>query len=293
MADQAHPTTARPRVTEKSPRASAAMLARSAVPDALVPTITWARTERKRASERAVAKARAEMDFLIGSVRPDDVERATRAYVERDVLRSELRYHPRLIARQPVSNLEALTRAREAGRGVVLSFLHHGHYEGAMASLAWAGEPVGMLVSDDMLAPDAPTFLRQHIRVARGHGNSTVPASSGMAGSMALLGRGEILAVATDVPGRTTLTFLGADRSGSSGAARMAIDSNALVLMLFSRCAPDGSLSVALSEPLEPHDFADPHQLLQHLLAAHEAPVLAWPEGYHQPRLRWGAPSAD
>ncbi|WP_309648202.1 hypothetical protein [Nocardioides sp.] len=293
MADHAGSTRDQQRVSKRPPKASVAMLARSAVPDRLVPAITRARVKRKRASDPAVAKARAEMEFLLGAVKPEDIDRATDAYLERDVLRSELRYHPRLIARQSVSNLEALTRARSTGRGVVLSFLHHGHYEGAMASLAWAGEPVGMLVSDDMLAPDAPTFLRQHIRVGRRNGNWTVPASSGMAGSKAVLERGEVLAVATDVPGRSQLTFLGAERLGSSGAARMAIDTNALVLMLFSRCSPEGILSVELSEPLEPHDFAAPHDLLLHLLTTHEAPVLAWPEGYHQPRLRWGVTVQD
>lgn len=283
-----HVVSSSSRVAEKLPRPSLSMMIRAAVPDALTPVLIRMRLKRKRANQVAVDSARAEMEFLLGAVRPDDVERATSAYLERDVVRSELRYHPRLIARQRVTNLEALTRARATGRGVVLSFLHHGHYEGALASLAWAGEPVGMLVSDEMLAPEAPTFLRQHIRVARSNGNWTVPVSSGMAGSKAVLELGEVLAVATDVPGRSALTFLGSDRLGSSGAARMAMDTNALVLMLFSRCAPDGTLSVELSEPLEPQDFVDPHHLLLHLLATHEAPVLAWPEGYHQPRLRWG-----
>lgn len=291
MADHARSTTTRPRASEKPPKASAAMLARSAVPDALVPAITRARTRRKLGDEGAVAKARAEMDFLIGAIRPGDVDRATRAYVERDVMRSELRYHPRLIARQPVANLEALERARAAGRGVVVSFLHHGHYEGSVASLAWAGQPLTMLVSDDMLAEDAPTFLRQHVRVGRVLGNRTIAASEGMAACKEALQGGEPIAVATDVPGRSPLTFLGAQRLGSSGAARMALDTGALVVMLFARCAADGTLSIELSEPIEPADFADPHQLLLHLLAAHEAPVLAWPEGYHQPRLRWGVPA--
>lgn len=293
MADHARSTSTRPRTSEKAPKASAAMLARSAVPDSLVPAVTRARTRRKLASEAAVSKARAEMDFLIGSIRPDDVERATQAYVERDVMRSELRYHPRLIGRQPVTNLEALTRARATGRGVVVSFLHHGHYEGAVASLAWAGEPLTMLVSDDMLADDAPTFLRQHVRVGLVHGNRRIPASAGMAACKEVLQGGEPIAVATDVPGRSPLTFLGAERLGSSGAARMALDTGALVVMLFARCAADGTLSIELSDPIEPADFADPHTLLLHLLAAHEAPVLAWPEGYHQPRLRWGVPAED
>lgn len=290
MTQQENPVAPQARVSEKPPKATAAMLVRAAVPDRLVPLITRTRTRRKLANQGAIAKAQAEMDFLIGAVRPDDVARATQAYVERDVMRSELRYHPRLIGRQPVTNLESLTKARASGRGVVVSFLHHGHYEGAVASLAWAGEPLTMLVSDDMLADDAPTFLRQHVRAGRVHGNRTLAASAGMPAIKSLIQTGEPLAVATDVPGRSPLTFLGAQRLGSSGAARMAMDTGALVIMLFARCAPDGTLSVELTDPIEPSDFVDPHSLLLHLLEAHEKPVLAWPEGYHQPRLRWGVP---
>ena len=36
----------------------------------------------------------------------------------------------------------------------------------------------------------------------------------------------------------------------------------------------------------------DPDDLLRHLVAAQEESVLAWPEGYHQPTLRWGEESA-
>ena len=48
----------------------------------------------------------------------------------------------------------------------------------------------------------------------------------------------------------------------------------------------------SLGDPIEPRDFADPDDLLRHLVAAQEESVLAWPEGYHQPTLRWGDESA-
>lgn len=268
--------------------ATPAMRARSAVPDALVPMVVRARIRAKKRKPAALERARQEMEFLLGAARPDDVERATHAYLERDVWRSELRYHPDLLTRMPVENVEALKRARSLGRGVVLSFLHHGHYEGATASVCRADQPLTMVVSPDMLAPDAPSFLRQHVITGHTTGATPMSADVGAKAMVGALQSGKVLGIATDVAGRTRVPFLGQDRLGSSGAARLAMGANSPVVMLFAHCSSDGTLTLELSDPLEPGDFASPDELLHHLIASQEPAVLAWPEGYHQPLLRWG-----
>ncbi len=74
---------------------SAVSWGRRHIPDAAVPAITRARLARARKSEDRQAKARREMDFLLGAVRtPEEVDRAAERYLERDILRSELRWHP-------------------------------------------------------------------------------------------------------------------------------------------------------------------------------------------------------
>jgi lauroyl/myristoyl acyltransferase len=268
--------------------ATPAMRARSAVPDALVPAVVRSRIRAKRRKPEARERARREMEFLIGAVRPDDVDRAAAAYLERDVWRSELRYHPNLLNAMPVENAAALERARAHGRGVVLSFLHHGHYEGATASIARACPPFHIVISPDMLAPDAPSFLRQHVLTGSSTGAEPINASVGAKAMIGHLQAGDVLGIATDVPGTTRLPFLGQERLGSSGAARLAMGANSPVVMMFARCESDGALWLELSDPVEPADFTTPDELLGHLITGQEPAVQAWPEGYHQPTLRWG-----
>lgn len=268
---------------------TASMRARAAVPDVLVPAVVRARVAAKRRRPAAMEIARREMDWLIGAAAPERVEAAAAAYLERDVVRSEWRYHPRLVSYQPVENAAALTKARATGRGVVVSFLHHGHYEGATASLALADAPLGIVVSPEMLAADAPTFLRQHVRAGTITGNWPVDAGLGGKELAGRLAKGEALAIATDVPGSAVVPFLGRDRRGSSGAARLAAATNSLVVTMHAHCESDGRLWLQLGDPIDPRDFGDPDELLRYLVATQEESVLAWPEGYHQPTMRWGS----
>lgn len=267
------------------------MRLRAAVPDALVPAVVAARIRRKARKPEAVARARAEMEFLIGAAAPQDLDRAARAYLERDVWRSELRYHPKQICYQHVENIASLVKARATDRGVVVSFLHHGHYEGATAALAHHDRPITVVVSPDMLAADAPTFLRQHVVAGTVSGSRSFNAAAGAKAMVTLLADGDVLAIATDVPGSSELDFLGRTRLGSSGAARMAAAANSLVITMHAHCEPDGRLWLSLSDPIEPRDFATPDDLLRDLVSSQEDAVLAWPEGYHQPSLRWGVPT--
>lgn len=266
---------------------------RLAVPDALVPTLVRLRIKRKLARGVAVEKAREEMAWLLDGVRtPEQIDDAALAYVERDTWRSELRWHPALVNYQEVEGTAHLTRARKLGRGVVISFLHHGHYEGAMASIAHAEAPIHIAISPDMIGPDAPTFLRQHVRTGIQGGNTGVNVGGGANVLVEQLLAGHALAIASDVPGKTPVTFLGKERRGSSGAARLAQGTNSPVVVMTAH-QEAGTVGLRLSEPIEPRDFADQDALLAHLIAAQEDAVLAWPAGYHQPRLRWGRTEAE
>lgn len=263
---------------------------RQAVPDAAVPAIVAARIRSRSRKPAAIETARREMEFLLGGVRgAAEVEEAAHRYLERDVWRSELRWHPELLIHQPVEGVARLKAARKTGRGVVISMLHHGHYEGAMASLGHADRPISVVVSPEMLAPDAPAFLRQHVRTGSRGGTKTINAGDGAKAIAAALAGGEAVCIATDVPGQTRLPFLGRERLGSSGAARLAQATNSLVVVMTAHHDGDGGLSLGISEAVEAKDFADPDVLLRHMIGLQESAVLAWPEGYHIPTLRWGA----
>lgn len=271
------------------PPVTRSMQVRRAVPGWVAPAAVHLRTRARRRSPAVLADARVQMEHLVGATRPDLVPEAATAYVERQVWRSELRYQPRRIAFQPIEGLSRLHDARRRGRGVVVNFLHHGHYEGACASLANAGEPMRVVVDPLMLSAEAPPWLRQHISVVRDAGNDPVPATIGSAGCRSLLEQGDVVALATDVAGSSDVPFLGRTRRASSGASRIAAAVGSPIVVMTAHSV-DGTLGLRLSEPVEPGDFGGPEDLLAHLLGLHEDAVLAWPEAYDQPVRRWARP---
>ena len=97
-----------------------------------------------------------------------------------------------------------------------------------------------------------------------------------------------ILGIASDVPGRTPVTFLGRRVVGSFGAPRMATTTNSPVVLVTARRDAGGSY-LQLDPPLEPADFADPGALLDEMLRRHGEAILAWPEALESPLARFGA----
>lgn len=261
-------------------------LLRRATPPLVVPLLVRARLERARADSARQADAREQMEFLLGRSRPDaDVEEAARRYLERWVWRAELRWRPRMINRQRVVGIDRLLAAHAQGRGVVLNFMHHGAYEGAFTSLARLGARCEVVVHPRMLEKSAPEHLKQHLRAGR-HLVGIHPTTIGVAGITELVRAGRIVAIATDAPGSTPLTWCGRPVLGSSGAARIAVEVGAPVVPLHT-AVDDRGPHLLLTEPLEPADFPDAEALLEQMVRRHEAYVLAYPEAADSPLSRW------
>ena len=261
---------------------------RGALPRPAMTALVAARSALAWRSDAVHQDALAQMRFVLEETRPDaDIAAAARAYVRYQARRGEVRWHPELITRLPVSGLEHLAGARDRGRGVVLSFMHHAFYEGAFASIARLGIPTHMVVYPYMLRDDAPGWLKQHIRVGTSNGGVAVSADIGNEGLVGLLGQGAVLAIASDVPGHTPMRFFGRDVVGSFGAARLATATGSPVVVMTSEPGPDGP-TVRLHEPLEPESFASARELLDAILPVHEAAQVAWPEAIDIPLSRWG-----
>ena len=261
---------------------------RAATPTALLPLVVGLRTRLDWRRPAVREDARAQMRFLLEHTRPDaDLDAVARAYVRYQARRGELRWHPELLTSLRVEGIEHLLGARERGRGVVLNFVHHGYYDGAFPSIARLGGRAHMVVHPYMLEPDAPLWLQQHLRVGTAHGGTAVSTAIGTDGLTDLLRRGEIVAIASDVPGRTLLRFAGREVRGSFGAARLAADTGAAVVVMTSEEDADGPV-IRLHEPLDPAGADSPQDLLQRMLTIHEAVILRWPEATDLPLSRWG-----
>jgi len=272
---------------------------RGLVPAAALPVLVRRRVDRLWADPVYRAEQEAEMRFLLEHTsRAGEVADLARGYCEHAMLRSYLRWHPRAITRQPVSGVAWLTSGRDTTRPVVLSFLHHARYDGLFASLARHGADLDILTLPDALEPDAPAQIRQHVRVVR-RGGRMVPTTGGTAAIVGAMRPGSVWAIASDVPGRTPVEFLGRKVLGSFGAARIAFLTDSPVVLVTSHRADPGldpGLSAAsrlqVHAPLEPRDFAGPAELLAEILRRHGEAVLAWPEALDNPRARWGVPMA-
>jgi lauroyl/myristoyl acyltransferase len=262
---------------------------RPRVPKSLVPALVAARY-RLAWSRRGVREdAVAQMRFLLEHTRPEaDLDEIARGYVRYQARRGELRWHPELITGLRVDGIGFLLGARSAGRGVLLNFVHHGYYDGGFPSIARLGVPSHMVVYPYMLEPDAPLWLQQHVKVGTANGGTAVSAAIGTAGMLEILRRGDVLAIASDVPGRTPMKFVGREVLGSFGAARLAAEAGSPVVVMTSEEDEQGPI-IRLHEPLEPADFDTPQALLERMLAIHEDVILRWPEATDLPLSRWGS----
>jgi lauroyl/myristoyl acyltransferase len=262
---------------------------RARVPRALIPALVAARSGLAWRRPAVREDARAQMRFLLEQTELDaDVDEVARAYVRYQARRGELRWHPELLTSLRVEGLDNLVTARERGHGVVLNFVHHGHYDGAFPSIARLGVRAHMVVYPYMLEDDAPTWLRQHVKVALVNGGTAVSAAIGTEGMLDLLRRGEVLALASDVPGKTPVSFAGRQVLGSFGAALLATTAAAPVVVLTCEEDADGPV-IRLHDPLNPAAYATPQALLRRMLELHEAVVLRWPEATDIPLSRWGS----
>ena len=263
---------------------------RGRVPTAAIPALVAARTRLAWSREAVREDARAQMGFLLEHTNPEaDLDEVARAYVRYQAWRGESRWHPELISDLPIRGFGHLAAARKQGHGVIVSFMHHAHYEGAFASIARSGISAQVVVYPYMLRDDAPTWLKQHLNVAISGGARVISAGIGTDALTGLLREGEVVGIASDVPGHTPVRFVGRDVVGSYGAARLSAATSAPVVVMTSEPGDHGPV-VRLHEPLQPEGYDSAKHLLQAMLDLHETAVVRWPEATDLPLSRWALP---
>lgn len=233
-----------------------------------------------------------DMNFLLGNTeRAAEVPQIARDYAEFDLLRNYRRWRPRPLMHQRIEGLEWLTTKKDPNRGIVLNFMHHGQYDGLVGSFSNAGVYVRGVAAPEAFTGDMPVQLRQHFKLCASFPKAPlVNAGGGTPALLKVLQDNEILTIASDVAGRTPVTFLGREMVCSFGAARLAVEANAPVAILSSHQEPDGSPFFRVHEPIEPGDFADATALLEEIFRLHEPAVLAWPAAYDSPYGRLFVP---
>lgn len=264
-----------------------AQQARRLVPVRALPGLVRARVDRLWGVEAyRETQVRHMTSLLEFTDRASEIPELARRFAEEMTMRTYVRWHPHDILHQEVRGIERLTSQRDPARSVVISFMHHAHYEGIFASLDRLGAHCDVMVLPAVLEPGIDPGMKQHIKLM-GTRSTLFPASGGTESLAARMRPGMNMAIASDVPGRTPVRFLGREVLGSSGAARIAIMTGSLVVVVTTQREGDGSY-VQVHEPLDPADFDTPEALLDAMLRIHERAVLAWPEVFDMPLARFG-----
>lgn len=250
------------------------------------------RTRKALVSPRYQSIGRQQMTHLLKDVATDaEIDDAVQRFIEFYLYEGELRWHPEQSMSTRVEGVEHLQAAHAQGRGVVLHFAHHGLYSGMFGAVRRAsGIDVSVLCFDGALGWNVGPNVRQHILVVR-RGGELVYAGEGKEGIARRLAEGRIVAIASDAPGNSVVSFAGHDVKVASGAVWAARDANCPIVTIDSWRDEDGTVLLRLEPPIDPADHEDPKALLQQLVATHEKAILAWPEATYGPTVTW--PLAD
>jgi lauroyl/myristoyl acyltransferase len=237
------------------------------------------------------------MEYLVGaSSRAHEVEAIAERYVFENVKRDELTWRPWQTTRFPVDGAGILRELAASGRGAIVNFLHHGQYAGTFGSLGRHGVHLHLAVNPGLLGPQPPTYEgrrgTRHIRTARVGTASVFSANGGLDRMRELLADGELVALASDLPGSMPMDLLGRRVSAGSGAARLSLETGAPIVAVTAW--RDGSLQrLRVEAPIDPVDHTDVASVQQAIADAHAPALLAWPEALMEPLERWAAESTD
>lgn len=243
---------------------------------------TWKRWPQDRAGFRAGMEA-----VVGGTARAGEVERLTRAYLVESEVQRALFWRPWEAAAMQAVTRAHLDAALASGRGVLLSICHVGPYFHS-ASLGPTLERTVFAVGGPWCFADpTPDYWgRRQVRRMEGlrvQDGRMVPAADSFAVLRALLEQGELVLMHFDVPGRHETRFLGKPVMLTTGSAKLAVLTDAVVLPLRFRRSGH-RVWVDAHPPLDPQEHGDVEQLHQALAAVHEQWILESPETLEDPR---------
>jgi lauroyl/myristoyl acyltransferase len=241
---------------------------------------TWENPVERR---RALASMNA---ILGGTPRASEIEQLARLRLIEEEVQRALYWQPWRTSSVAETSAANLQRALSANRRVLVSACHLGPYFLQMSAVTSLG-----LVPYAVAAPwffEDPTPDYWGRRLARwwqgiAKRNERLVYSVGAFPVLnGLLEQGEVVLIYFDMPGGTRTDFLGKPVMLSSGSAKLAFNTEALVLPLRARRAGD-RVWTDVFEPLDPRDFAGADELHRALAAVHERSILELPETMEDP----------
>jgi lauroyl/myristoyl acyltransferase len=231
--------------------------------------------------------ALAVMEAIVGGTRREGeiAELAPELLVEEEVHRAFF-WQPWRMERMDAASRALLQRALPSSRGVILSSCHLGPVHHHSAPITARGHTVYVVAGKWFFEQPSHDYWGRRMtrwwRDLRRRGMRLVSAERSFEILRALLREGEIVMIYFDMPGSRRTSFLGKPVMLASGTARLAWETDALVLPMRARRVGH-RVWTDLAEPLDPRRFATLEELHDALAAHHERWILDRPGALEDP----------
>jgi hypothetical protein len=236
--------------------------------------------EHRRALEAMTA-------IVGGTARAGEVGELARLHLIEEEANKALFWQPWTRARMDVGSSAHLQTALSAGRGVLLSSCHLGPIFRSRSSISSAGRILYVVSAPWFFDEPSPDYWgRRIVRWWRGleRWNERLVYSVGAFPVVqAMLEQGEIVLLYFDMPGSRHTRFLGKSVMLSSSSARLAVNSDALILPIRPR-REGHRVWTDVNEALDPRDFAGADELHDAVAQVHERWILEAPWTSEDPR---------
>ncbi|MGY1745207.1 LpxL/LpxP family acyltransferase [Blastococcus sp. SYSU D00695] len=242
---------------------------------------------RRTARSGRLERSRAELAAIVGGT-PVEARIDELASIRPGALHgaAELQWRPWRIGEVPVEGLEHLRAARAAGRGVLLSHVHHGP-PNSRFRLGRELPGIHLVVGEWFSEPPRAGYLgyrfEQTRRLVRDFGLVPVPAPGSRPLLAEVLRSGGAVQLALDMPGSTVTRFLGKPVEMASGTARLAAETGAAVVPVAMVHDGGHRWRIRLGQPMDPAEWDTWQELHQALADWHSDAVLASPEYLEDP----------
>jgi lauroyl/myristoyl acyltransferase len=254
---------------------------------------TWERYPQDR------ARFRGGLEAIVGATeRAGEIEQLTRAHLVESEVQRTLFWRPWEAANMDAATTAHLRAAISGGRGALLSICHLGPFFHSASIGPTLGRTVFTVGGPWCFQePTSDYWGRRQVRRMEGlrkQGGRMVPAAGSFAVLQALLEQGELVLMHFDVPGRHETRFLGKPVMLTTGSAKLALLTDAVVVPIRLRCAGH-RVWVDAHPLLDPREYRDVEQLHEALAAVHERWILELPATLEDPRRGafWEGASAE
>ncbi len=239
--------------------------------------------EEESERERALAAMSA---ILAGTPRAGEIDELARAHLIEDEANKALFWAPWRTSAMDERSTEEVRRAFSSGRRVLVSACHLGPFFLQISPIIATGVSTIAVSAPWFFARPTPDYWGRRVtrwwRGCAGRGERLAYSVHSFEVIRTLIERGEVVLIYFDLPGSVRTDFLGKPVMLASGTARLAHQTDALVLPL--RARRDGArVWTDVWAALDTRSFAGPDELHRALAAVHERSILEMPEAFEDP----------